>query len=350
MKRLFAVVFFLCFAALLLSSLPVAPTAQGQETDIVYVSQDDPACGGNSPCYASIQEAFDAISKDLDGVFDPTVIPSFSVLVTSGYYWEDLSLNAPVNVDFEGGWNSDFTAQTGNTYISSLTIGEEGSLAVGNIIMGSPSGPPPPIDSFEGTYSGTYSGTDYGTWTVRCDSKGNVVGSAWSEKNNTPDVGSGSVTSSGEFHANMYGGAILSGTIDSTGGAQGTWTNPDTGQSGSLQGQKNNPDELAAFGGKYAGNWWGTQYTDSGIWWASINFVGICTASYVWSKADQKWYWGDGIVNSSGEFIATVSNGSSLHGIIDSIGDVTGSWHYPSGKKGGYLSGERTTGYPSAPF
>ena len=144
MKRFLTVVCFLCAVSLLLFFFPVAGTTQGQTIDIVYVSQDDPTCGGNAPCYTSIQAAIDAVGMD-SAPLDPPDTPSFSVRIAKGDYWEDLVLNAPVNVALVGGWEADFISQTSNTYIASLTIGgDEGTLVVENIVIGSPSGPPTP--------------------------------------------------------------------------------------------------------------------------------------------------------------------------------------------------------------
>ncbi|MBC8179180.1 MAG: hypothetical protein H8E19_17400 [Deltaproteobacteria bacterium] len=144
MKRILAVACFLCAVSLLLFFLPVADTTQGQTIDIVYVSQDDPTCGGNTPCYVSIQAAIDAVGMN-SAPLDSSDTSSFNVRITKGSYGEDLALNDPLNIDLEGGWDSDFAGQTSNTYIGSLTIGgDKGTLSVANIVIGSPSGPPTP--------------------------------------------------------------------------------------------------------------------------------------------------------------------------------------------------------------
>ena len=182
------------------------------------------------------------------------------------------------------------------------------------------------VEDYKGTYSGTYSGTDYGTWTARYVSQGTGVGVAWSNRYNLPDVGSGAINSSGVFYATLNGGATLTGTVASNGNVQGTWYNSLTGQSGTLSGRKNLPAELQKFEGNYEG-------TFSGSWNATIDSEGNCSGN-VWSETDKKNYSGAGIINYTGESISQVSNGAIQHGIIDSVGNVQGTWYNPSGGSG----------------
>ena len=186
------------------------------------------------------------------------------------------------------------------------------------------------VEDYKGTYSGTYSGTDYGTWTARYISQGTGVGVAWSNRYNIPDVGTGAINSSGVFYATMNGGSTLSGTVASNGSVQGTWYNSLTGQSGTLSGRKNLPAELQKFEGNYEGTFSGS---DSGTWNAAIDSEGSCSGN-VWSETDQQNYSGAGIINYTGEFISEVSNRAIQHGIINSAGNVQGTWYIPSGGSG----------------
>jgi hypothetical protein len=179
------------------------------------------------------------------------------------------------------------------------------------------------LNELQGIYSGTYSGTDYGTWTVKCDSSGKLTGVSWSEKYGIPDAGTGSVNVSGKFTSNMDGGAILKGVIDSTGIVTGSWSNSSYAQSGTLEGRKNLPSELAVFMGAYSGTYSGT---DHGTWDFIVDSSGNGSGT-IESEQLKETYSGYGILNASGEITAIISNGSILHGMIDSSGHVAGIWH-----------------------
>ena len=200
------------------------------------------------------------------------------------------------------------------------------------------------LNELQGIYSGMYSGTDYGTWTVKCDSKGNLTGVSWSEKYGVPDAGTGSVNSSGEFISNMDGGATLSGNIDSTGNVMGSWIKSPGFQRGELEGRKNLPDELAIFMGAYSGTYSGT---DHGTWDFIVDSSGNGTGT-VESEQLMETYSGYGILNVSGEITAVISNGSILHGMIDSSGNVAGIWYHPSAGNGA-LFGSKLLVPPVAP-
>lgn len=81
------------------------------ETNI-YVSQDG-TCGGNSPCYSTIQAALNAAT---DGDL---------IKVSKDTYEESLTWNATGTVSISGGWNGDYSDQTGPTemYAPSVTGG-----------------------------------------------------------------------------------------------------------------------------------------------------------------------------------------------------------------------------------
>ena len=101
--------------------LDIKPTESSGQT--VYV---DPAgsCGGDTPCYTTIQAAIDAAS-------------SGSVIkVMAGTYAENLDLNSSNNYELQGGWNSTYTSQTSTSSVSSMTFGSNcGTVTVGYLVV-----------------------------------------------------------------------------------------------------------------------------------------------------------------------------------------------------------------------
>jgi len=92
-----------------------------KEPDIrsdIYVNKDDDTCGGNSPCYGSIQ---DALSVGSTGI---------SIRIAQGTYTESLSLTASKSLILMAGWNSAFTSQTPNTTIIKAPSVPQGSLTL----------------------------------------------------------------------------------------------------------------------------------------------------------------------------------------------------------------------------
>ena len=87
----------------------------------VYV-QASGSCGGNTPCYSTIQAAVDAaetesIIRILQGTFD-----------------EDIIMDQAYNLTLSGGWNSTFTTQSSTSVINSLTIETtSGTVEIENI-------------------------------------------------------------------------------------------------------------------------------------------------------------------------------------------------------------------------
>jgi len=89
----------------------------------VYV-QASGSCGGNTPCYSTIQSAIDTagtecVIKILQGTFD-----------------EDIIMDQTYALTLSGGWDSTFTTQSSNTVINSLTItGTDGTVEIDNIVL-----------------------------------------------------------------------------------------------------------------------------------------------------------------------------------------------------------------------
>ena len=91
-------------------------------TNLLYVSQDR-ICGGKTPCYSSITEAFEAVSEEA------------TILVSQGTYVEDLAFDTPHNVILQGGWDSTFSTQASDTVISGSLVIIDGKLNLFSIKM-----------------------------------------------------------------------------------------------------------------------------------------------------------------------------------------------------------------------
>ncbi|MBC8417946.1 MAG: hypothetical protein H8E10_05070 [Desulfobacterales bacterium] len=106
--------FIIMGAASLVASL-VASAAS------VYVESSG-SCGGNAPCYSTIQAAIDAASS------------GNTIKIAEGSYDEALSLSSSKDLTLQGGWDSTFTSQSLNTTVKSLTI-SNGSIEVDKLIL-----------------------------------------------------------------------------------------------------------------------------------------------------------------------------------------------------------------------
>ena len=89
---------------------------------ILYVDSNDQTCGGNSPCYTSIQEGIDHANE------------GSIIKITQGTYGESIVLNQSKALEVTGGWNSGFTTQSGDTSIKSITIGN-GTVTMDNMVI-----------------------------------------------------------------------------------------------------------------------------------------------------------------------------------------------------------------------
>jgi len=92
----------------------------GGGTDL-YVEPSG-ACGGKTPCYARIQEAINAAGS------------GDTIKISQDAVAQPLSLTTAKNISLQGGWNSEFTARTSVTTITSLII-QNGSVAVQSLVL-----------------------------------------------------------------------------------------------------------------------------------------------------------------------------------------------------------------------
>ena len=89
-------------------------------TNVIYISYDG-TCGGNTPCYSTIQEAIDAASS------------LTTIHISEGNYNEDVTLYASKVIILQGGWDSIFTTQSSYTTVKgSMTIGD-GKIKLRNV-------------------------------------------------------------------------------------------------------------------------------------------------------------------------------------------------------------------------
>ena len=93
-----------------------------QSTDS-YVNQNDGTCGGNSPCYATIQDG-------IDGAVDGS-----TAKIAKGTYTGALILNSPKTVTLDGGWDDSFSAQEPNTTAIKAPKVNDGTLKMQNIVI-----------------------------------------------------------------------------------------------------------------------------------------------------------------------------------------------------------------------
>ncbi len=89
---------------------------------IVYVNQGDGTCGGNSPCYTSIQQAIDAANTGT------------AIRIAQGTYDESFVLNESKSLTLQGGWDSTFTIKPSYTTVNSITI-SNGTVAVDKLVI-----------------------------------------------------------------------------------------------------------------------------------------------------------------------------------------------------------------------
>ena len=90
-------------------------------TTIIYVESTG-SCGGNIPCYTTIQEAIDAVNSGA------------SIRIAEEIYDEGLIIDTANDLILQGGWDSTFTSQSSNTTVNFLTI-SNGSIEVDKVIL-----------------------------------------------------------------------------------------------------------------------------------------------------------------------------------------------------------------------
>jgi hypothetical protein len=89
---------------------------------LFYVSKDD-GCGGKTPCYTTIQNGIAAATA-------PTAI-----YITQKTYNENVILDLNKTITLEGGWDTSFTTDSGQTTINgSLTV-SNGKVIINRIIL-----------------------------------------------------------------------------------------------------------------------------------------------------------------------------------------------------------------------
>lgn len=88
---------------------------------VSFVNPNDDTCGGNRPCYTSIQQAIDATDTGK------------TIRIAGGTCTEALELNESKALTLSGQWNNAFTDQTGDLTILNALKAPKGSLTLQNI-------------------------------------------------------------------------------------------------------------------------------------------------------------------------------------------------------------------------
>ncbi len=132
--------------ALVMAGTPIASTTRAAPA-YRYVSTD-PNCGGNYPCYSSVQKALDKAD------------PGNRIYVAAGTYTDAVGTVADITetVTLLGGWNASFTIRNPDTYITTLDAQRGGHVVK---ITGSIS---PTIDGFTITGGQADTGTAVDKW------------------------------------------------------------------------------------------------------------------------------------------------------------------------------------------
>lgn len=101
-------------------------------TTPIYVESSG-SCGGNTPCYTTIQSAINAASSGA------------VIKIAKGPYNEDLILSSPKNLTLQGGWDASFTSRTSTSTINSMTISNrEGTVTADYLAIETDFVPPSP--------------------------------------------------------------------------------------------------------------------------------------------------------------------------------------------------------------
>ena len=79
------------------------------EKEVHYVEPSG-SCGGNTPCYVTVQDAINAAGSEA------------IIKIAEGIYHEDASLSTAKDLTLQGGWDSAFTTRSSSSTINSLTI------------------------------------------------------------------------------------------------------------------------------------------------------------------------------------------------------------------------------------
>jgi subtilisin family serine protease len=87
----------------------------------VYV-EPSRTCGGNSPCYANIQDGINAAAS------------GDTIKISEDATAQMLSLTSAKNITLQGGWDPSFAVQTSNSTITSLSI-QNGTVDVDSLVL-----------------------------------------------------------------------------------------------------------------------------------------------------------------------------------------------------------------------
>jgi len=89
----------------------------------IHVNKNDASCGGQSPCYTSIQDAVHGAGT------------GSTIRIAQGTYDESVVLDESKILTLQGGWDGSFTTQTANTTLIKAQKAPQGSLTLQNVMI-----------------------------------------------------------------------------------------------------------------------------------------------------------------------------------------------------------------------
>jgi len=90
---------------------------------VIYVNQDDPTCGGKTPCYTTIQAAINFAASGA------------AIRVAQGTYNESFMLSDAKEITVDGGWDASFENQSDKTTIIRSPTINAGSMTFLNLLF-----------------------------------------------------------------------------------------------------------------------------------------------------------------------------------------------------------------------
>jgi hypothetical protein len=183
-----------------------------------------------------------------------------------------------------------------------------------------------------GVHSGTLSGFEKGIWLMWLDDNGKGRFLVWSDDSQLADSGTATANVDGSFSFATTFGIQGSGNILADGHSIGSYTID--GQTGSLEGLKQNSGALQKLAGSHTGTYSGSR---QGTFIFAVARDGLISGS-ITASSDQLTEPGEGIINAKGEFIFLTRKDTSIRGSLDSTGKTKGVWSNPFWETHGTLS------------
>ena len=91
--------------------------------NVIYVNQDDPTCGGKTPCFTTIQTAMDFSASGM------------AIRISQGTYNENVRLRDPKEITVDGGWDTSFETQSDKATVIRPPGTSAGSITFLNLLF-----------------------------------------------------------------------------------------------------------------------------------------------------------------------------------------------------------------------